>query len=123
MLLFYRICGWLVDKSIPPLSSPPHSCRGSDHLQNPHPYPRTRDGFLAADSRVTRRMSMRYARVVVMLASAITPSLPQETAESATNEKAQKTYKEASEYWQRRMTEAALDSFKKADKQDGAHGL
>ena len=47
----------------------------------------------------------------------------QETAEGATSEKLQKTYKEAFEYLQRRLTEAALDSFKEADKQGGAHGL
>jgi lipopolysaccharide biosynthesis regulator YciM len=58
-----------------------------------------------------------------MLACTITPSLSQETAEGPTNEKAQKTYKEASQYLQRRMTDAALDSFKKADKQDGGHCL
>ena len=66
---------------------------------------------------------MRYAAMVVGLACAITPSLSQETAEGPTNEKAQKTYKEASQYLQRRMTDAALDSFKKADKQDGGHCL
>jgi outer membrane protein assembly factor BamD (BamD/ComL family) len=66
---------------------------------------------------------MRYARMVVMLACAITPSFSQQTAEGPTNEKAQKTYKEASEYLQRRMTDAALGSFKKADKQDGGHCL
>ena len=52
---------------------------------------------------------MRYARMVVMPACAITPSISQETAEGPTNEKAQKTYKEASEYSQPRMTDAALD--------------
>ncbi len=66
---------------------------------------------------------MRYARMLVMLGCTITPSLSQETAEGPTNEKAQKTYKEASQYLQRRMTDAALDSFKKADKQDGTHCL
>jgi tetratricopeptide (TPR) repeat protein len=44
-------------------------------------------------------------------------------AEGPTNEKAQKTYKEAFDYLHRRMTEAALDAFKKADKQDGGHCL
>jgi hypothetical protein len=78
---------------------------------------------MTADSRVNRRMSMRYASMVVMLACAITPSLSKETAEGPTVEKAQKTCKEASEYLHRRMTDAALDSFKKADKQNGGHCL
>lgn len=47
--------------------------------------------------------------------------LAQEKAEGPTNEKAQKTYKQASEYVQRHMTQSALDAFKKADKQDGGH--
>lgn len=38
-----------------------------------------------------------------------------------TNEKAQRTYKEAMDYLHRRMTGSALDAFKKADKQDGGH--
>jgi thiol-disulfide isomerase/thioredoxin len=38
-----------------------------------------------------------------------------------TNEKAQKTYKNAQELLHERMTAAALDEFKKADKQDGGH--
>ncbi len=38
-----------------------------------------------------------------------------------TNEKAQKTYKEALDYLHRRMPDSALDNFKKADKQDGGH--
>lgn len=43
--------------------------------------------------------------------------------EGPTNEKAQKTYKEASDYLHRRMPDAALETFKKADKQDGGHCL
>jgi hypothetical protein len=57
---------------------------------------------------------MRYASMVVRLACAITPSLSKQTAEGPIDEKAQKTYKETSEYLHRRMTDAALDSFKKA---------
>jgi hypothetical protein len=96
MSLFYRIWGWLVDKSFPPDSSrflpiPPEA---PTIFKNLHAYPRTRDRFLTADSRVTRRISMRYAPMVVVLACAITPSLSQETAEGPSNEKAQKTYKE-----------------------------
>ena len=51
--------------------------------------------------------------MVVMLACAMTPSLSQETAEGPTDEKARRPIKEASEYLHRRMTDAALDSFKK----------
>ena len=40
-----------------------------------------------------------------------------------TNQKAKKTYQEALNYQHRHMTEAALDAFKKADKQDGGHCL
>jgi len=41
--------------------------------------------------------------------------------EGPTNEKAQKTYKEAFEYLHQHRKEWALESFKKADKQDGGH--
>ena len=66
---------------------------------------------------------MRYAAMALVLACIITPLLAQENAEGPIREKAQKTYKEASEYLHRRMTEAALECFKKADKQDGGHCL
>lgn len=45
--------------------------------------------------------------------------LAQEKSDIPTNEKAQKTYREALDYLHKRMTQAALESFKKADKQDG----
>src|SRR5467141_2423782 len=38
MSSFYRICGWWVDKSIPP--------EAPTIFKNLHPYPRTRDSFL-----------------------------------------------------------------------------
>jgi thiol-disulfide isomerase/thioredoxin len=44
--------------------------------------------------------------------------LPAQNTSGPTNEKAQKTYKEALEYLHQRMMDAALGSFKKADKQD-----
>lgn len=57
---------------------------------------------------------------VLALATAIRPGVAQEkTPESPKSEKAQKAYREATEYVHRRMLDAALDSFKKADKQDG----
>jgi hypothetical protein len=49
--------------------------------------------------------------------------LAEENIEGPTNEKAQKTYKEAFEYLHKRIPESALESFKKADKQDGGHCL
>ena len=45
----------------------------------------------------------------------------QDKSEGPSNEKAQKTYKEAEEYLHRRMMGSALDDFKKADKQDDGH--
>jgi thiol-disulfide isomerase/thioredoxin len=46
----------------------------------------------------------------------------QEKAEEGpANEKAQKTFKEAKDYQHRRLTQEALDAYKKADKQDGGH--
>ncbi len=39
------------------------------------------------------------------------------------NEKAQKTYKEAEQYLHERRPDLALDAFKRADKQDGGHCL
>jgi len=42
----------------------------------------------------------------------------QDKSEGPTNEKAQKTYKQAEEYAHHRMLDSALDSYKRADKQD-----
>jgi tetratricopeptide (TPR) repeat protein len=50
-------------------------------------------------------------------------ALAQEKTGGPNNEKAQKTYKEAFQYLHERRVESALDSFKKADKQDGGHCL
>jgi len=47
----------------------------------------------------------------------------QEQGEGPTNEKAQKTFKEASELERKHDTHWALEGFKKADKQDGGHCL
>lgn len=60
---------------------------------------------------------MRYVGMALVLACFVAPVLAQDkTDDGPTNEKAQKTYKEALDYLHRRMTLAALDSFKKADK-------
>ena len=56
------------------------------------------------------------------MACTVAPLRAQEKIEEGpSNEKAQKTYKEALDFVHRRMTDAALESFKKADKQDGGH--
>ncbi len=64
---------------------------------------------------------MKYAWTLLLLSCAAVPLLGQETTEGPTNEKAQKTYKEGLQFLEKDRTEAALDSFKKADKQDGGH--
>jgi len=65
---------------------------------------------------------MRYAGIL-LLACAVMPLCAQQPADGPTDEKAKKTYKEAFDYLKRRDTLAALDAFKKADKQDGGHCL
>jgi thiol-disulfide isomerase/thioredoxin len=64
---------------------------------------------------------MRFVRIGLALIFALAPALAQEKAGGPNNEKAQKTYKEAFQYLHERRVESALDSFKKADKQDGGH--
>ena len=67
---------------------------------------------------------MRCAGIVLVLACVVAPSLAQERKlEGPSNEKAQKTFKEAFEYLRKGMEGAALDDFKKADKQDGGQCL
>ena len=65
---------------------------------------------------------MRYIWIFLALTCIVPISLAQDkTDEGPTNEKARKTYKEALDYQHKRMTQAAFDAFKKADKQDGGH--
>jgi len=64
---------------------------------------------------------MKAATIVLMLACALSLAQPQETPAGPTNEKAQKTYKEAFQHLHEHQTGWALDAFKKADKQDGGH--
>jgi peroxiredoxin len=66
---------------------------------------------------------MRLAYISLVLSCVLTPALAQEKTDGPTNEKAQKTYKEALEYLHKYGKESALDGFKKADKQDGGHCL
>jgi Tfp pilus assembly protein PilF len=64
------------------------------------------------------------AGMFLLLACLAVPLLAQEkTGDGPANEKAQKSYKEAFGYLNHRATELALDSFKKADKQDGGRCL
>lgn len=64
---------------------------------------------------------MRRARIFLLLSLLIIPAVAQKTADGPTDEKAKKTYNEAHEYLRQRKLGAALDAFKKADKQDGGH--
>jgi thiol-disulfide isomerase/thioredoxin len=66
---------------------------------------------------------MRYYGLLFILAGLVTFSLAQYDVEVPANEKAQKTYKEGLDYLKQHRTAAALDSFKKADKQDDGHCL
>lgn len=65
---------------------------------------------------------MRFAgMVMVIVFAAAAPLSAQTSAPGPTSEKAQKTYKEALYYLHQHMVGPALESFKKADKQDGGH--
>lgn len=66
---------------------------------------------------------MRRFALLVLLASFVVSARAQERADGPSNEKARKTYKQGLDYLQQHLTENALDSFKKADKQDDGHCL
>jgi peroxiredoxin len=66
---------------------------------------------------------MRYSWIVLISACAVTLLPGQDKTDGPTSEKAQKTYKEAMDDLHRHMYDAAIQSFKKADKQDGGHCL
>ncbi len=61
---------------------------------------------------------MRFPRLLWLFAFSVTPLFAQTTPEGPTSEKAQKSYKEALDDVHKRRVDFALDSFKKADKQD-----
>jgi len=61
--------------------------------------------------------------VLVLAVMAITVAAQEKRTEGPSNEKAQKTYREAMDYLHRRMIVQAFESFKKADKQDDGHCL
>ena len=65
---------------------------------------------------------MRYALIALVLTCLARPTGAQDaTRQGPSNEKAQKTYKQALEDERKGLTEYAFDNFKKADKQDGGH--
>jgi len=59
----------------------------------------------------------------LVVACVLTPAPAQEIKDGPTNEKAQKTYKDALKELGERRNEEALEKFKKADKQDNGHCL
>src|SRR4029077_12540590 len=66
---------------------------------------------------------MRYAAIALWL-GCLAMSLPaQDKTDGPQDEKAQKTYKEGLESLRQHKIDAALDKFKKADKQEGGHCL
>ena len=65
---------------------------------------------------------MRSALLITLaVACACTCVSAQETADGPTDDKARKTFANAQKYLHERRADAALDDFKKADKQDGGH--
>ena len=66
---------------------------------------------------------MRLVCITLAFVCLLTPALGQEKPNGPSNEKAQKTYKQAVERLQKRERMDAFEDFKKADKQDGGHCL
>ena len=66
---------------------------------------------------------MRFLSASLLIIFLLTPVFAQQTADGPTDAKAQKTYQDALKLLQDRRDDWALDSFKKADKQDGGHCL
>lgn len=62
---------------------------------------------------------MKWIGLAVASLLMVAASLAQDGGDGPRSEKAQKTYRQALEYLQKGQPDAALDSFKKADKQDG----
>ncbi|MGH9742579.1 MAG: redoxin domain-containing protein [Candidatus Acidiferrum sp.] len=60
-------------------------------------------------------------RILFLFSLFVAPVFAQAQADGPANEKAQKTYKHALEFDHKHMIAAALDDFKKADKQDQGH--
>jgi peroxiredoxin len=66
---------------------------------------------------------MRFVCIGLAFVCFLTPALGQEKPNGPSNEKAQKTYKQALERLQKHERMDAFEDFKKADKQDGRHCL
>jgi len=66
---------------------------------------------------------MRLVLASLAVACALTPAPAQEIKDGPTNEKAQKTYKDALKELEKGNRGSALEKFKKADKQDDGHCL
>lgn len=64
---------------------------------------------------------MRLVRVGLILPFLLFPVVAQEAETGPSNEKAKKSFKEGLAYLNQHKQQWALDSFKKADKQDGGH--
>ncbi|MGB8065576.1 MAG: TlpA disulfide reductase family protein [Candidatus Sulfotelmatobacter sp.] len=65
---------------------------------------------------------MKWARMMMAMACLIALGFAQGKGdEGPTNEKAQKTYRQAQDYMHQRMIGPAFEAFMKADKQDGGH--
>src|SRR5260370_28036714 len=82
-------------------------------------FPRSRAPHLL----FVKRASVLCVRFSLALVFAVMPVLAQEKTGLPTDEKAVKTYEKAQKYLHEHHKEAALDEFKKADKQDGGHCL
>jgi thiol-disulfide isomerase/thioredoxin len=64
---------------------------------------------------------MRSAAILLLISCTLTPLKAQQVNEGPTSDKAKKTYNQGLEYLSKHQHGLALDSFKKADKQDGGH--
>jgi hypothetical protein len=64
---------------------------------------------------------MKFVFVCLAAASLLTPAFAQQASQGPSNEKAQKSYKQAFQELREGQEAFALDEFKKADKQDGGH--
>jgi peroxiredoxin len=64
---------------------------------------------------------MRFIPLILVVVYFSASVQAEEQAEGPTSEKAQKAYKDGLNYLRERRPNAALDEFKKADKQDGGH--
>jgi thiol-disulfide isomerase/thioredoxin len=73
--------------------------------------------------KLQRANGMHRTAFLLILICLATPGLSQQASEGPTDAKAQVTYRKALAHLQKRETHAALDDFKKADKQDGGHCL